>query len=428
MAILKQLSEHHLNAEHYSDLQAAVNAAASASLPLYVPPGTYLINELILPSNLHIYGAGIGKSIIECTKNQNQQVSWTSGEKTAAAFIKNTSYRQDAQPIVDNIHISDLEIKGNKSISAFDPDYEHYHGIGLSGVKNSTVERCYIYDFAGDGVSLGNKRDSEPNSNNHVRNNRFENCLRGGVTVITAQNCQVHHNYFTGEGHTGLHIEAGTATNSKDIDGCYMHHNVMENIQEYPIWGNNSSPHEWFNFEFCDNIVRNCSGIRSFAIECQDATIARNTFFNCDATDYFWDLGGDIQFYGNRHINCTSGYAFMRVKGHYTRDRVDTTIQNNIFDITGADSDNTNFYAIFFGSAGSFDVPRGVKVLDNIFRCQGIHTILGSGPLDSVFRGNRYDSGGVDDPKYIYSSINYAQVSQEIVDSNLIANTTAVVR
>jgi hypothetical protein len=415
-------------ADDFADLQSAIDLAETLDRPVFLGPREYTADQITLRNGTRLYGSGKYSTKITCTKEQIAYPSATSAQKTYGAFIRNVGYRQDStQALLKNIEIKDLEIAGNKIPDAFSVSYEHYHGIGLTAVQDSVIENCHIHDFAGDGVSIGNNADAGVNSNIQVRFNHFKNCLRGGTTVITGQNIFVFKNYFTGQGHCGMHVEAGTSTHAKDCDGIYVDGNVMESVEQYPLWGNNSSPEEWYQFHFTNNVIRNCANIQSFQIECQDALIHGNTFFNCTASSYFWSLGGDIQFTNNKHIGCTSGAAFMRVLGHYTRERVDTTIQNNVFDITGPDNTNTNIYAIFTSTAGGFDAPRGMRILDNTFRCQGIETVHFSDRTDMVVRGNRYDSGGAGDPKYIYYRTNYANVSEEMIHDDLVANLTAVV-
>jgi hypothetical protein len=418
-------------ADNYTNLQDAVDAASVYGRPVFLGPGEYVEDQIVMPSQTKLIGSGIGMTKIFCNKAQVAYAG-TPVEKTQSAFIRNVGYRQDAAAITQNYLIRDCEIIGNRTTDVYSTDWQFYHGIALTGSINNKIIDCKIRDFGGEGVSSGNRSDATDNRNLTVRGCHLESNLRGGVTVITGTNIHVTENYFTGFGHAGFHMENGnTATNALPINGLFVTNNTIEDVAQYPLWFANGNPQEVDGFYFTGNKVRNCPGGRSIQVQSNTSFISDNIFEDCDSSEYFISIAGNCIMRSNQFIRCQSGFLFCRVLGAFGEARCATTIDGNYFEVFGTQgNENTNAFVIWQGTAGSYQNPRGAKVINNHIKASGYETGIRMNVSDGLVANNRFESSGspTTDLKYIFDSANtFSEFWNNTVDTNLEANLISVI-
>jgi hypothetical protein len=122
-------------------IQRTLSAAAGIA-KIYIPKGLYFISqELKVPSNSYIYGAGIGTTIIKLSASANaSQCVMTNNQNTRSVTTNQGN---------ENIIIKDLELDGN--VSRFSGSYNPIGdssgtGLCLAYVKNALIERVAVHD------------------------------------------------------------------------------------------------------------------------------------------------------------------------------------------------------------------------------------------------------------------------------------------
>lgn len=111
-------------------IQSCITAAAAASLPVFMPGGTATVTQISIPSNIAIYGAGMGVTIIKVRNATN-----LSGLVNSDPSGGNS-----------NISISDLTVDGNYSNQS-----STVHGVEFTKVTKGTFARIECKDARGTG-------------------------------------------------------------------------------------------------------------------------------------------------------------------------------------------------------------------------------------------------------------------------------------
>jgi len=126
-------------------IQNAINAAVNGKL--YIPAGTYKIQTLPLsvPSNITIYGDGIGRTIL---KIGNGATIPTSGGIFNNSNIPTNVSTVSSLTLNTNIFISDMTLDGNKANNGYS------YGLYFVGVSNITVKNVRAQNTAGQGIQL----------------------------------------------------------------------------------------------------------------------------------------------------------------------------------------------------------------------------------------------------------------------------------
>jgi len=126
-------------------LQAAINAAVNKKL--YIPSGTYKIQTLplLVPSNITIYGDGIGRTTL---KIANGATIPTSGAIFNNSNIPANVLNVSSLTLNTNITISDMTLDGNKANNGYS------YGLYFVGVSNITVKNVRAQNTAGQGIQL----------------------------------------------------------------------------------------------------------------------------------------------------------------------------------------------------------------------------------------------------------------------------------
>jgi len=128
-------------ANDWLSIQRALSAAAGVAR-LYIPPGLYMITqELRMPSNTYVYGAGIGTTVIKLSAGVSASQNVLTNSQNTRSYLTNQGNQ--------NIIVKDLELDGNAqrfaggySISGSTAGC----ALGLASVTNALVENVYCRD------------------------------------------------------------------------------------------------------------------------------------------------------------------------------------------------------------------------------------------------------------------------------------------
>jgi len=210
-------------ANDWNALQAAFNTAAS-SAKIYIPKGVYIISqELKIPSNSYIYGAGIGTTIIKLSSSADATQCVMTNSQNTRSIVTNQGN--------ENIVIKDLELDGN--VSRFPGSYSPVgdtSGTGLcfSNVHNALVERVSVHDTCRHCFDIGapetsitfNPLDYVPNPsyNVHLKDVIAYGAGDDNITTHFSHNITIENAYVPYTGGT----EIPTNSNGIEIDdGCW---------------------------------------------------------------------------------------------------------------------------------------------------------------------------------------------------------------
>lgn len=166
-------------------LQDAVNYSASLGNGLLIPAGTYLVGNIIIPSNSNIQGSGIDSTILKRTGN------------LSAAIFEAVTYG-NLSATRQNIAISGITFDVNN-----DPLGSC---IYVLNVTNFTVRDCIMKNHPIWGIHVGieGARASTTTITCFdilIENCRFPTCgtTYEGVALFNAKNCVVSNCYFAGK-------------------------------------------------------------------------------------------------------------------------------------------------------------------------------------------------------------------------------------
>lgn len=151
-------------------IQTAVNTTAAARIPLYIPRGTYMLNSVVLPSNTHIRGAGIDKTVLR--------------QITGANDIMHTADPGSPTAFTENIVIQDL------TFDTLDGFFEVLHQFFTQGVRNLFMLRVKFRQWRGDAFYLGtgNERGQNPTQVRHNQNVFLVDCEWDGAGAFSGRN------------------------------------------------------------------------------------------------------------------------------------------------------------------------------------------------------------------------------------------------
>jgi hypothetical protein len=121
-------------------IQNAITAATAAGGGVvWFPPGTYVVSNLLIDSNVWICGSGVDATVLKAKASTNTPVIQT---RTLSTHTGTNDTNSEV-----NFKVSDLTINGNKASNAGSNGY----GIRVHGA-NFALERLRIYDCNADGI------------------------------------------------------------------------------------------------------------------------------------------------------------------------------------------------------------------------------------------------------------------------------------
>jgi parallel beta-helix repeat protein len=221
---------------------------------------------------------------------------------------------------VNNWHVHDLQIDGNKANQATTSDKSY--GILVWNCTNILIERNYIHDCKTFGIGFSASRDSK------ILNNHVNESGANGITIDNGTgggNIVVQGNIVDGASDVGI-----TAWVGKDL---LVADNQIMNID------NNDSP-------FGGNTHLGMMAEGTSTLGSTGCTYSGNTVTNCAASG-FSSLPGanavntNISVEDNQISNCKSGIAFSRTTGSYAQDNTISSCSLDGIVLLGSSSDNT---------------------------------------------------------------------------------------
>ncbi len=135
--------------DDWFSIQRALSAAAGTA-KLYMPPGLYMITqEIRMPSNTFIYGAGIGTTVIKLSAGTPANQNVLTNEQNTRSYLTNQGN--------ENIIVKDIELDGNAQ--RFPGSYSLTGStagcsLGLARVSNALIENVYCRDACNHGLDI----------------------------------------------------------------------------------------------------------------------------------------------------------------------------------------------------------------------------------------------------------------------------------
>ena len=418
-------------------IQSAIDAAAAAGGgQVYVPPGTFIVSGgeepsdgcLMLKSNVHMYGDGMGVSNIKVAD----------GSDTKITGIVRSAYGEETH----DFGLSNLTLDGNRDnttgkidgwFNGFIPGKEGYDSnVTLDGVE---IKDCSGYGFdpheqtvnmvIKNSVSHGNGLDGFVAD--YLTDSVFENNIaydndRHGFNVVTStHDFALVNNVSYGNGSTGIVVQRGSenipSPNNVTITGGAVYGNGAEGIliklssditvSGVDIHDNGNAGVRLYgsnNVEIIDNTISNNSlksGVPEIIIQSYDDTagvsgkyfngsdnlIQGNTITGSDKSTYGVaernEDGTDRNsIIGNDIGHTTKGDTLVYGDGSFVSDTVPVVV------VQGTDGNDTLIGSgvdeIFYGAAGNDIITAGAGN-DILVGGAGIDKLTGGEGAD-VFR------------------------------------------
>ncbi|MBL1419183.1 MAG: TIGR03808 family TAT-translocated repetitive protein [Alphaproteobacteria bacterium] len=256
-----------ISANQSAIFQQVVDGAAAKQLPLFIPAGSYVVGDILLPSNIHIYGVK-GQSILaqrsdmpilfnidsdnimlENINFNGNQAGLKLGAMVRINGAKNLTITQ-CQFFNSNGNGLHLYGCGGQIIS------NHFHDIDQAALfcENShklTIVRNEIYDIGNNGILIWQEKKADDGSiisHNHIykindndggngqngnginvfkannviiSDNQFEQCAYSAVRVNDGNNCQIVNNQCHNIGEVALYAEFG-------FNGVMINNNLVD--------------------------------------------------------------------------------------------------------------------------------------------------------------------------------------------------------
>lgn len=151
---------------------------------ILIPPGTFIIGDVVLKSNISFIGCGV-----------NSKLKFKSGATNM--FIVNSG-SADVLNNTENVSFSNMQTIGRNTEDGFE---EHNHLFNLSGVTNFLFYRVLFYDWQGDACYFGSGTTGQERHNKQIF---IEKCIfdgksnnnRNGITFIDVDGALVEDNVF----------------------------------------------------------------------------------------------------------------------------------------------------------------------------------------------------------------------------------------
>lgn len=198
-------------------LQSMLNDAEAAGGGVcLITPGTYIVNQLVVPSNTEVRGFGASTVL----KQRND-----AGNDTSVFRNKNFATGDV------NININNLKIDGNKAFQTNTPGY-HY-GLYFGVVREVLVDNVEIVDMSGDGIfigyswSFGNSSES-PARDLKIINTKCTGSIRNQISILYVDGLLVQNCYFSGNSSSAL-VDIENHHNNDYIRNVTVEDCVIEN-------------------------------------------------------------------------------------------------------------------------------------------------------------------------------------------------------
>ncbi len=239
---VKEIASGNLFVNAGMSIQAAINAAEATSpaKTVYVEAGTYG-ESVLVNKTIKLLGAKAGidprasknssrvtpaeESIISLPGDQ-KAISISSSDVVLDGFTVNHNTTSGEADLIsttdDNIVKNNLLITNNIIHSSTD------EGIQIRYFSNSTIEKNYITNVAGDGINMC----KNPTGQNHiVQNNEIAGSESrfGSIYMYGINDVKVRNNYIHGNGH-GISVASRNAQASEICSNIEISYNTISNV------------------------------------------------------------------------------------------------------------------------------------------------------------------------------------------------------
>jgi hypothetical protein len=285
-----EVPPHEVELHSGGNLQDAMNTLrAQGGGTLKLQPGTYFTNQLWIPSNVVISGAGVGKTVIK--SNGPLEVLRPDRESANIIFRNftvdasgNTGNGIDIAYGVDNVLVEDVEVfgAGKSNIIVWNRDNAEtsnnitirsvkvhgaklYHGVAGRIVKNMSVSNIEAWDNGGYGIDVSTS-DFVEVDRSYVHDNKY------GTKFPLTNHLYMHDNRIEDNGEVGIKMKRLSA------DPLYHHYE--------------------------NNVVKNCvGGAVEWPVDPAEATfaefVARGNVLSGNLFNYFRIRGGKAYSFGD---------------------------------------------------------------------------------------------------------------------------------
>jgi hypothetical protein len=220
-----------------TDDTAAINAALLASRRVYVPPGTYLVTTIMVPSLTTFAGAGEGATIIKSVGDAPIVVSRNYVSSTGASTSGRTIIR-------------DMTILGSANIA-----HTAQHGVILRDYY-STLRDLKFQDIGASAIKMTHLNDAAQSVGGTLVQNRMFNIQCTDIYGAVAIECGSDNNGKITDG-VAYDIDLDHAGSSSQI-GFFVGSSAGWKVTGIHTYGGNV-PAEAIKMRFCDRtVVRSC--------------------------------------------------------------------------------------------------------------------------------------------------------------------------
>jgi hypothetical protein len=333
----------------FKDIQLAINYVNSiGGGSILITSGTYIPpNTINLYSNIHLYGEGAGKTIIELGDNIQINLEGTSGDLSLLLgyysnalqnisidniefdqnlTIENTTFYCLYFRYIRNLSITNCLFNGIGSYPCCamqiitcmptkienNTGYNIVYGIDVSGgilfINNNGFVGTNTYDT----FNIINLRGTGSINNMVVDGNYFENCSVG-VNVKGATNCHILHNHFNGNNRDSDEI-GGIATDKTGVGGTNAR-NITIDGNTIVNFGNGTGSFS-IRVNYADyvnisnNIIDNNSTVYGIDVgitgACTNTNICSNTICGCGTGINIRANSDRALVVGNNVYGCTN--------------------------------------------------------------------------------------------------------------------------
>lgn len=352
-----------------TDITTTMNTATATYSRIYVPAGTWILNNALLPTGVEIFGDG-NKTIFRKPV----------GSQANPLFQADSGSTSTANNI-NNIYLHDFQVDGQSDSLGFQ---QFHHLIAISGVTNVTIERIFFRAFQGDGLYIGssliNGTTERHNLDVTVRKCIFDGINksnRNGISIIDGDGVEIYDNVFQ---------NCTDPSMPGPID-------IEPDSNAFPIIR---------NITIRDNRFRNCSGMAGQVgmfipstvtqLAC-NITVENNGFYNYTGT------GSSIFMQGPASVAVGSPSNAIKISNNYGSVGYNAfalngvkgvELTNNFFDFYTASS--------YIGFGSSNLVTEEIFISKNTFRRMGstgagIGVVVTNGSF-LYFHGNSFSDCG----------------------------------
>lgn len=243
-----------------TDSTSAFSSAITSNARVIVPPGTYLISNLVLSNLSNVHIIGIGNPTIKGTDNTKKIFDFESCTNVRLEGFS-IGYQTTPTSRTDNIE----PILFNQCTNTFVEKVEVFNSqsVGIIHVycNNPTVRDCYVHDTLADGINF-----SHCGRNVKVLNNILENTGDDSIAVYFFQSATPSlvgepDNFTKRPVIQGNIVKNGQARGIMigGTIGAVINGNTVENTRAYGITAHYESSGVNYNTDFVisNNVVRN---------------------------------------------------------------------------------------------------------------------------------------------------------------------------